>query len=213
MAEFSLHCFYESGNAYKPALMLALNEADWEPIKVDFFNGETRGSDWRTENNVMGEVPVLTHHRQDGDLTLTQSGAILTYLARHFGSYGPSNEEQELEVMRWLLFDSQKVSGYAGPLRFLRHLKRTGETEVTAFLHGRLAGALAVLDARLEGRKWLAADGATIADLACCGYLYWPDEIGIDLADYPNISPWLEQIAALPGYQSAAALMPRAFGG
>jgi hypothetical protein len=42
MAEYTLHCFAQSGNCYKAALMLALSGADWEPVWVDFFNGETR---------------------------------------------------------------------------------------------------------------------------------------------------------------------------
>ena len=40
MAEYKLHCFAQSGNSYKVALMLALSDADWEPVWVDFFHGE-----------------------------------------------------------------------------------------------------------------------------------------------------------------------------
>ena len=77
MPEYQLHCFAQSGNSYKVALMLALNDADWEPVWVDFFHGETRSPEHR-EINEMGEVPVLEH----GDLVLTQSGVILDYLGR-----------------------------------------------------------------------------------------------------------------------------------
>jgi glutathione S-transferase len=71
-----LHCFGESGNAYKAALTLELSEAEWEPVYVDFFNGATRGEDFRAMN-VMGEVPVM----EDGDLILTQSGVIQDYVS------------------------------------------------------------------------------------------------------------------------------------
>ena len=63
MAEYELHCFAQSGNAYKPALMLALTGADWEPVFVDFFNGGTRTPEYPALNE-MGEVPLLIH----GDL-------------------------------------------------------------------------------------------------------------------------------------------------
>lgn len=207
MAEFTLYCFTESGNAYKAALMLHLNGSDWEPKRVMFFTGETRQTEFRGVN-VMGEVPVLVHHRDDGDFTVTQSGAILTYLARHLGTFGPETEAEEFEVMRWLLFDSQKMSGYAGPLRFLRFFMKKGEVDEVVFLHGRLANALKVLEARLEGREWVAADRPTIADFALCGYLFWPDEIGITYDETPNIAAWLERIAALPGYKRPEDLMP-----
>ena len=77
MAEYRLYCFGESGNAYKAALMLNLSGCDWEPRWVDYFKGETRGEAFRQAVNELGEVPVLEHAGK----RLTQSGAILTYLA------------------------------------------------------------------------------------------------------------------------------------
>jgi glutathione S-transferase len=207
MAEYTLYCFWESGNAYKAALLLQLSGADWEARRVAFFTGETRGPEFR-DVNVMGEVPVLVHHRADGDFTVTQSGAILTYLARKLGKFGPETEAEEFEVMRWLLFDSQKMSGYAGPLRFLRYFMKKGETGEVEYLHARLISALKVLNARLDGRDWVAADRPTIADLALCGYLFWPDQIGIEYEGLPNVTAWLDRIRALPGYKRAEDLMP-----
>ena len=61
MAEYTLYCFAQSGNAYKPALMLNLAGADWAPRFVDFFAGETRTPGYRAEINEMGEAPVLEH--------------------------------------------------------------------------------------------------------------------------------------------------------
>ena len=59
-----LHCFAESGNAYKAALALELAGLDWEPVFVDFFHGAGRGHEFREGLNEMGEVPVM----EDGDL-------------------------------------------------------------------------------------------------------------------------------------------------
>ena len=118
MADYQLHCFAQSGNAYRVALMLNLIGADWEPIFVDFFNGETRTPEYREKINEMGEVPVLTH----GGRKLSQSGVILTYLAERSGKFQPASENERLETMRWIIFDNQKVNGYLGPYRFLRTL-------------------------------------------------------------------------------------------
>ena len=81
MPEYELYCFAQSGNAYRAALMLNLIGADWKPVFVDFFKGETRTPEYRGEINEMGEAPVLAH----GDKKLTQSGVILTYLAQALG--------------------------------------------------------------------------------------------------------------------------------
>ena len=110
MAEYRLHCFAQSGNAYKAALMLQLSGADWEPRFVDYFNGETRTPEFRAVN-VMGEVPLLEH----GALRLAQSGVILDYLAKQLGRFGPENENDRREILRWLLFDNHKLTSAEFP--------------------------------------------------------------------------------------------------
>lgn len=53
MSDYTLHCFGESGNAYKAALMLELSRCDWTPIWIDYFNGATRQADFRAATNEM----------------------------------------------------------------------------------------------------------------------------------------------------------------
>jgi len=65
-----------------------------------------------------------------------------------------------------------------------------------------------VLDAHLATHRFAVGDSPTIADLSMCGYLYWPEEFGVDWTDYPNIGRWLEGIAALPGWVHPYTLMP-----
>src|SRR5258708_9662858 len=95
MAEYTLYCFAQSGNAYKPALALALAGADWAPRFVDYFKGETSTPEYRAIN-VMGEVPVLEHrgHR------LSQSGVILDYLADSLGAFGPADAAERRGLLR-----------------------------------------------------------------------------------------------------------------
>ena len=63
MADYKLHCFAQSGNAYKVALALELAGANWEPIWVDFFKGQHKSEDF-TSKNIMAEVPVLESYCQ-----------------------------------------------------------------------------------------------------------------------------------------------------
>jgi len=208
MAEYQLYCFAQSGNAYRAALMLNLIGADWEPVWVDFFaGGETRTPKYRTEVNEMGEAPVLVH----GHKKVTQSGVILTYLARHSGQYAPRGEDEELEVLRWIIFDNQKVNGFLGPFRFLKNwAKPPPNPAVMDFLKGRAMNALGIVDKRLAGRAFLLGERATIADVSMVGYLYYPaEEFGFDIAaDFKNIAAWLERVKALPGWGHPYDLMP-----
>lgn len=200
-----LHCFGESGHSYKAALALELADLDWEPVFVDFFNGATRGADYRAQINAMGEAPVLV----DGDFRLSQSGAIQTYLSDTYGHFG-GTPEQKYEILRWIIWDNQKLSGMAGPCRFLMNFLPEDKrpAEVIGFMQGRLKATYAVLDAHLADRQWIVGDAPTNADLTCCSYLYYPEPFGFDRADWPNIGRWLDRIAALPGWKAPYDLMP-----
>jgi len=202
MAEFTLHCFAQSGNAYKPALALQLAGADWSPRFVDFFNGETRTSAYRSIN-VMGEVPVLEH----GELRLAQSGVILEYLAETLGSFGPATAERR-EVLRWLLFDNHKLTSYTATCRFLRTFAKDPDPAVQAEFRRRAEAAWSILNTHLAGRRYVVGDRLTIADLSLCGYLYWPEEIGVDWNVYPSIRDWLERIRSEPRWVHPYELMP-----
>lgn len=203
MTDYTLHCFAQSGNAYKPALMLTLCAADWTPKFVDFFNGETRQKAFR-ELNPMGEVPVLEH----GERVLTQSGVMLDYLAKEHGKFGPANEDERLEILRWLLFDNHKLTANIATYRFLLRFAKTGETPVTDFLKGRVASALKVLNGHLDKRAFVAVNRPTIADISLAGYLFWPDEFDVSWNDYPHIEGWLKRIEALEGWVHPYELMP-----
>ncbi len=147
MAEFTLYCFAQSGNAYKAALTLALCKADWAPRHVDFFNGETRTPEYRSKINEMGEVPVLEHRGK----RLSQSGVILDYLASTLGKFGGHNDEERREILRWILWDNHKLTSYIATLRFFVQFMKTGETPVTEFLRGRVKSALGILQLHRTG--------------------------------------------------------------
>ena len=197
-----LYCFGESGNAYKAALTMTLAGYDWEPVWVDFFHGASRSPDFLAINE-MGEAPVFT----EGDLTLTQSCVIQLHVAEKTGKF---LDGERNEILRWLFWDGQKGSGQQGALRFLMNFVPEDKrpAEAIKWLSGRVMTALGVLDRHLEGRDWVTGDAPTLADLACCGYLYYPEPWGFDRKALPHIDRWLDRIAALPGWKHPYDLMP-----
>lgn len=205
MAEYTLYCFAQSGNAYKPALFLELAGAQWEPRFVDFFNGEGRTPAF-LEKNEMGEVPVLEH----GHVRLTQSGVILDYLVECFGRFGWTDDAERREILRWILFDNHKFTGYIATYRFLLNFApRPPAPEVLDFLKGRVRAACKVLAGHLEKRDFVVGAAPTIADLSLAGYVFYEAEYGIEWAtDFPSIHAWAERIKALPGWKHPYDLMP-----
>ncbi len=205
MAEYQLYCVGESGNCYKVALMLQLTGCDWEPVFVDFFGGETRSERYRREVNEMGEVPVLAHR----GAKLTQSGVMLDYLAGETGQFGPRNDEERREILRWILFDNHKFTSFYATLRYFVGLTHAGDPAVIEFLRGRVTTTFKVVDEHLRDREFLLGRRATIADFSLVGYLYYREETGVNLASFPHLTAWADRIAALPGWKHPYDLMPR----
>lgn len=202
MADYKLHCFAQSGNAYKVALALELAGADWAPVWVDFFKGQHRSAEF-AGLNIMAEVPVLEH---DGK-TLTQSGAILDYLTGSLGKYAASDAT---EALRWILWDNHKFTNNLATWRFLTNFapEKIRNPDVIGFLGGRAAAALKVLDAHMAGRAWVVGDAMSVADLSLQGYIHYVDEFDFDWATVPNVTAWRDRIQALPGWKHPYDLMP-----
>jgi glutathione S-transferase len=203
VAEYTLYCFAQSGNAYKPALALALAGADWIPRWVDYFNGETRTAAYRAIN-ATGEVPVLEHRGE----RIIQSAVILDYLSSTLGQFGWSSEAERREILRWLFWDNHKLTSYTATYRFLRVLAKNADPAVVAEFRTRAEASWKILDAHLADRAYVVGDRLSIADISMCGYLFFDDEIGVDWITYPGIRAWLERIKAQPGWAHPYTLMP-----
>ncbi len=201
-----LYCFGESGHSYKAALALELSGLDWEPIKVDFFAGETRSDEYRQNVNEMGEAPVLV----DGDLKLSQASVIQDYISEKTGKYAGEGNVERREILRWQFWDNHKFSSQVGLTRFLMNFlpEEKQPRDVIAFNLARLKGAYDILNKHLEGREWIVGEGLSNADLTCCSYLYYPEPFGFDRAAWPNIDRWLTNISETPGWKHPYDLMP-----
>jgi glutathione S-transferase len=204
---YRLHCFSQSGNCYKVALLLrALGQA-YESVYIDYLGGMTRDPGWRDQANEMGEAPVL----DDGPRRLTQSGAILSYLARKHDRYAGDTDDERQEVLRWLLFDNHKFTSYFATYRFSRAFGATApDPAVMAWLKTRIDSAFTIVDKHLASRGFMIGGAATIADFSMSAYLFYPtEESGYDVHwHYPNIAAWLERMRRLPGWAPPYDVLP-----
>lgn len=175
MAHYKLYCVGASGNSYKVALYLNCAGLDWEPIGVDFAGGQLRDPGWRAASNEMGEVPVL---EVDGRC-LSQSGAILTWLAETTAKFAPA-EDQRIEALRWLLFDNHKFTASYAQHRFIGVIMpEPPHPSLMAYFRGRVENAF-----------------------------YPPSETGFDIAGlFPAIDAWRQRLVALPGWLPPYELM------
>jgi glutathione S-transferase len=202
-----LHCFCQSGNSFKAAFALRAMGLLYESVHVDFMHGQTRDPAWRAEVNEMGEAPVL----DDGPLRLTQSGVILTHLARKSGKFGGRDENEQREILRWLLFDNHKFTSYFATYRFMKAFGATApDPAVMAFLRSRIDAAHAIVNAHLATRPFLLGEQPTIADISLSGYVFYPvEESGIDItAAHPHLGAWIARLRQLPGWGDPYDVLP-----
>lgn len=205
MARYKLYCIGASGNSYKVALYLNCGGLDWEPVGVDFAGGVTREARWRAETNAMGEVPVL---EVDGQ-RMSQSGAILTWLAETTGKFAPTDDER-LEALRWLLFDNHKFTNNYAMHRFQNSFTpEPVHPSILAFLKSRVEASSAIVDKHLTDRQFMLGDRPTIVDFSMAGYVYYPThETGFDLTRFPALHAWRQRVAGLPGWKPPYEMMP-----
>jgi glutathione S-transferase len=203
MARYKLYCIGASGNSYKVALYMNCAGLDWEPIGVDFAGGKMRDANWRARSNVMGEVPVL---EVDGEL-MSQSGAILLWLAETTGHFAPA-DSQRFETMRWLFFDNHKFTNNYAMHRFQRSF--TVHPTILAFLRSRVEVSHSIVDKHLRDRPFMLGDRPTIVDFSLAGYVFYPpEETGYDLEDaFPAVHAWGQRLAGLAGWKPPYELMP-----
>jgi glutathione S-transferase len=204
---YRLHCFSQSGNCFKVAFLLRALEQPYESVFVDYLRGTTRDEAWRSSTNEMGEAPVL----EDGSRRLTQSGAILTYLASRHDAFGGRSEDEKLEILRWLLFDNHKFTSYFATYRFAKAFAPTPpDSAVMAWLHGRIDNVFGIVNRHLASSAYIVGAAPTIADFSLSGYLLFPvEESGYDWpSEFKNIASWIERVKTIPGWASPYDVLP-----
>jgi glutathione S-transferase len=208
MSDYRLHGFCQSGNTFKVAFLLRALDQPFETVFVDYLgSGENRQGDWRERVNAMGEAPVL----ETGGRRLTQSAAILGWLADRHGRFGGAGEEERFEVQRWLFFDNHKFTSYFATYRFMKAFNPAQpDAAVMAFLRGRVEAAFGIVEKHLAGRDFVVGAEPTIADFSMTGYLFYPaGESGIDLAaQFPNIGAWVGRMRQVPGWADPYDVLP-----
>lgn len=194
----TLHTFLLSGHAHRVELFLSLLGLPFRKVEVDLRRGEQKTPEF-TAMNPFAQVPVI----QDGELTLADSNAILTYLALRYDDSGrwlPRDPVGAARVQRWLSVAAGSLVN--GPARAR-----------AAVLFGapqdpRCADIAAQLFARMEAQlaeqDFLAAPHPTLADVAFYSYTSHAPEGGNSLQPYPRIRAWLQRIEALPGFVGMA---------
>ncbi|MDZ5647102.1 glutathione S-transferase [Nitrospirillum sp. BR 11828] len=183
-----------SGHAHRARLFLSLLGQPHDLVEVDLMAGAHKTPEFLALNP-LGQVPVLV----DEDTVVSDSNAILVYLARKLGrtDWLPEDAQGAAAVQRWLSVAAGEVA--YGPAA-ARLVTLFGSKHNPEEVIGRAHALLTTLDAWLTTRDWLAASHPTIADVALYSYVARAPEGNVDLSPYPRVIAFLRRIEALPGF-------------
>jgi len=190
----------------RPLVLFALENGLGAQLQVvDLMKGEHVQAPFNTALNPSELVPVL----EDGDFTLTESSAILKYLAEKTGSPTyPKDLKQRArvnEAMDWVNTQLNRdfAYGFVYPQMFPTHKRPNDEQHqgVLAWGKQRAQKWFKVLDSHFLGKnKYLAGDELTIADYYGSSFVALGEFIRTDLGAFPNVKRWLGQMKQLKSW-------------
>ena len=193
-------------NGYKISIMLEEIGLPYEVRVLDLANGEQK-EDWFLTINPNGRIPAIVDHDND-DFAVFESGAIMLYLAEKTGQLLPAEEKARSRVIQWLMFQMAGVGPMQGQAHvFLRYFPEK-IPPVIARYQNETKRLYTVLDRRLADRPYLV-DDYSIADIANWCWVRAHEWAGVDISDLPNLTAWLERIAARPAVQRGIQIPPR----
>ena len=193
----------------RPVVLFALDNGialDYQ--LVDLMKGEHLQPEYAAINPSR-LVPVL----EDGDFRLTESSAILKYLAEGIGSPAYPQQLKKRahvnEMMDWLNTGFYRDFGYGlvYPQVFPHHRRSSDEAQISAVEWGRQKACfwLGALDEQLLGgqRKYLCGDELTIADYLGAGIMSLAEVVHCDFSRFPNVARWYDSMKSRPNWAKA----------
>lgn len=200
---------FATPNSIKVPIALEELGLDYALHGINVRKGEQKAPDF-VALNPNAKVPVLV----DGDLVLTESAAILVYLAEKTGKLLPTSGETRARVFEQLFFHASGLGPAFGQAGFFQ--RQAAEPQPLAIERFSIEAkrTLGVLDGILAKHGFVAGDTFTIADIAHFGWLWRREFAGVGFDDTPNAARWYADVEARPAVQRAIArvntLVPQA---
>ena len=194
----TLFDYLPSRNAWKVRQLLQHVQRPYRRVFISIFEGEGQAESYRRINPT-GTVPAIEF--EDGRV-LAESNPILFHLAEDT-PYLPGDAFARAKVLQWLSFEQERIESQVGALR---HWTMTGklarrDPALVAVKRAAAGNALAVLDAELATRAFVAGTAYTIADIAVFAYASRADEAeGLSLQPFGHLRAWIERVRAQPGF-------------
>ena len=200
--------FWTTDNGYKPRILLEETGLPYEIKPIDLTKKEQH-SEAYLKINPGHKIPTIVDHDGPGGkpLTITESGAILKYIAEKAGSpLYPTDPAKRALVDQWFFYGSATFTPLAQQLGFF--VIRSPEDVPAAKTHftALVTDGFRVFDKRLAEAEYLAGE-YSIADLAAYPDVHLHSSYKLSLDQFPNLRRWHDAIEARPATQRAWAAL------
>ncbi|MBZ9997556.1 glutathione S-transferase family protein [Mesorhizobium sp. BH1-1-4] len=193
-----LYSMIDSGNCYKPRLLMAKLGLSFTTVEMSSHAGDTRKADFVAKNpNAM--VPLL---ELDDGRRLAESNAILLYLAEGT-RFLPTDRYERGLAYQWLFFEQYSHEPYIAVRKVLLTVPeraRDATPERLAVTLERGNKALGVMNRHLETHTFFSGGAYSVADIALYAYTHTAEKGGFQLDAYPAVVAWLGRVEADPGH-------------
>lgn len=188
----------DSGNCYKPRLLLSLLGRPFEHVETSSRDGTTRSPAFLAKN-ANGKVPLLEF--EDGRF-LAESNAMLLHLAEGSGLL-PTDPYERALVYQWLFFEQYSHEPHIAVRRALLVYPERADQATPERLAALLDNghkALSVMESRLSSGPFLVGETLGVADVALFAYTQYAGVAGYDLRGFPGVVRWLDRVRSVPGF-------------
>ncbi len=192
---FDVYAF-ATPNSIKVPIALEELGLDYALHPVNVRKGEQKTAEFLSLN-ANGKVPVLVDPEGlGGRLVLTESAAILIYLAERTGRLLPAAGEGRARVFEQIFFHASGLGPAFGQSGFFQRQAAEPQPLAIERFSTEAKRALGILDGVLAERRFVAGDAYTIADIAHFGWLWRREFAGVGLEQAPNVARWFAQVEA-----------------
>jgi GST-like protein len=155
--------------------------------------------------NPYGKVPIVRWQDQQGEHVLFESGAILLDFADRHGRFLPSDRTLRQVTLSWLMVALTGLAPTMGQAHHWTDLAPEKSDAAVAHSVAAVKRVYRLLDQRLEQSAFLA-DAYSIADIAALPWIARSHWATLDLADYPHLRRWHDELMARPAVQRGMAI-------
>ncbi len=192
-------------NGYKVSIALEEMGLDYKLHVINLRKGEQH-SDTYLKINPNGKIPTIVDY-DNKQFNLSESGAILVYLAEKTGLFYGHDTQSKYLILQWLMFQMSGLGPMMGQANvFYRYLEEKIPIAIDRY-HNEVKRLFGIMDKQLSTYEFLAGE-YSIADMACYPWVSIHDWSGVAIDEHPNLQNWYSKLSQRPAVLKAMQIPP-----